>query len=91
LVNDSTEVWPKESFSSIASGTPLLQADADLLEGGVLGLRRGGQPFQAVAGARFGQREVLFQVVAAEQDRGRRAEPSASPSLRVVTWFRSLS
>ena len=73
LVNFSTEVWPKLSLQFHRLRHAVLQADADLLEAGVLGFRRRVQPFQAVVRAGFGQREVLFQVVAAEQDRGRRA------------------
>jgi hypothetical protein len=39
------------------------------------------QPFQAVRGCRFAQREILFQVIAAEQDRGRRRAQRAAQFL----------
>lgn len=53
----------------------ILQADADTVEGGVLALGDGFQPLQAVLVAGFLEGEVLFQVIAAEQDGGwRRAE-----------------
>ena len=54
------------------AGTPSFRPMPMLFEGGVLRLRRRFQPFQAVLACRLLQREILFQVVAAEQDRRRR-------------------
>lgn len=50
----------------------VLQADADAVEGGVAALGDGFQPLQTIPVAGILEGEVLFQVIAAEQDRRRR-------------------